>query len=167
MIFKSNNQYDHQIGHLVCEMDYIRKTTINLTNNLSIKELDFHIDENANSIGCLLMHISALEFKFLLNSLLKRPFNNNEQQKYGPAMPILMHQRLIKENSIQYYIDELNLVRQQTLYELRKLSDNWLYEEVFTSQGQILGNHLYLKKHILYDETAHQGQIKMIMKRIE
>ncbi|WP_158447838.1 hypothetical protein [Aquimarina longa] len=166
MIFQSNKDYDYQIGILVCEMEYIRNETINLTNTLSIKELDYHFDKNANSIGSLLMHISALEFKFLLNFLLKRPFSLKEREKFGPAMPSLMHQRLIKGNNIEYYINELKLVREQTCIELKKLSDDWLSKEIISSDEKNLGNHLYLKKHILYDEISHQGQIKMMIKRL-
>lgn len=166
-IFKSKENFDTQLGILACEMEYIRMETISLIEDLSDEDLDFHFDEHANSIGMLLMHISALEFKFLLNFLHKRPFTLEERQKYGPAMPMMMHQKLVHSNSKAFYIDQLALVRTQTFEALEKLKDSWLYEEVITPNGMHLGNHFFQQKHILFDEICHQGQIKIIRKRLQ
>ncbi|WP_170864660.1 DinB family protein [Aquimarina spongiae] len=148
-------------------MEYIRNETIRITKDLSVTDLDFRFDKDANSIGTLLMHIAALEFKFVLNFLFKRPFNNEEKEKYAPAMPIFMHKNLIKGNPITYYQSELLHVRKQTLSQYEMIKDEWLQQEVITPMGEKIGNHLYLNKHILFDEVSHQGQIKLIKKRLQ
>lgn len=158
--------YDFQIGILVCEMLYVRNCTFELTKNLSICELDYNFDDLSNSIGTLLLHISALEFKFNLNHFLKRPINNTEYQMFNKAMPIVMDKRLIYNNELEFYIETLEEVRNSTLKHLKKLNDQWLFEVIKNPQGKIIGNNFYLIKHILNDEINHQGQIKLILKRL-
>ena len=53
--------FTYQIGHLVSQMDYVRKTTIDAVKGLTIEELDFLPSDDSNSIGALLLHIAAIE----------------------------------------------------------------------------------------------------------
>ncbi|GAA0430489.1 hypothetical protein GCM10008934_19960 [Virgibacillus salarius] len=53
-----------QIGHLVSQMDYARKTTLEAVKGLTTSELDFLPNDDANSIGALLLHIAAVEKGF-------------------------------------------------------------------------------------------------------
>ena len=162
----SSKEYTFQIGVLVTEMVLVRNDTIRLTKNLSKKQLDFNFDELSNSIGTLLLHIAALELKFQLNHFFKRPFSEEEILKFGGAFPFNMDKRLVDDNSLEYYLDTLKEVRNTTLKEMKKLNDEWLEEEFILSNQQSLGNHHYLLRHIIHDELCHQGQIKLILKRL-
>ena len=165
----SDKDFDHQIGILVSEMKYVRDQTFLLTQqiDLSIADLDYNFDSLSNSIGTLLLHIAAHEFKFQLNHFFKRPITKIEFEKYTGAMPHMMHKRLIKGNDFSFYKKELDGIRENTLKHLKKLNDVWLFEEFVTPNGKYLGNNYYLLRHVIDDEINHQGQIKIILKRLK
>ncbi|MEP1488488.1 MAG: hypothetical protein ABJK28_08675 [Algibacter sp.] len=148
-------------------MDYIRNNTFKLTKDLSIYDLDYNFDNLSNSIGTLLLHITALEFKFQLNHFYKRDITKNEYEKYANAMPKYMNTRKIHGNNLNFYLNELKQIRRKTLLELKHLNDEWLFKEIISSKGNNLGNYYYLLKHIINDEISHQGQIKIILKRLK
>ncbi len=164
----SKEGFDHQIGILVSEMEYVRNETYRLISakKLTIKDLDFNFDALSNSIGTILLHIATHEFKFQLNHFYKRGITEAEYEKYLGGMPFMMHKRLISGNDLAFYIEELKTIRENTLANLKKMKDDWLFEDVITSSGKNIGNNYYLFRHVVDDEINHQGQIKMILKRI-
>ena len=44
---------------------------------------------------------------------------------------------------------------------------NGYLKEILLSNGNSIGNYYYHLKHVIDDEINHQGQIKMILKRIQ
>ena len=162
----SLKEYKFQIGVLICEMILVRQKTFYLTKNLSIKQLDFNLDGKSNSIGTLLLHIAALEIKFQYNHFNKK-ITDFELDILYRASPYNMSKRLICENNLDYYTQILKEARISTKKELKKVNDEWLLEEVNTSDGALIGNNHYLLRHIINDEISHQGQIKMILKRLK
>lgn len=162
----SFKEYSFQIGVIVSEIVLVREETFRLAKGLSIEHLDYNFDDQSNSIGTLLLHIAALELKFQLDHFFKRSFSEEEVLKFGGAFPFNMDKRLVDGNPIEYYFDTLKEVRNTTLKEMKKLDDKWLGEEFILSNQQSLGNHHYLLRHIIHDELCHQGQIKLILKRL-
>lgn len=53
--------YTPQIGTLLSTMTMMRTWVIHNVKDLSVKELDFQIDEQSNSIGSMLLHLAATE----------------------------------------------------------------------------------------------------------
>ena len=45
-------------------MNYARITTFDAVKGLSVSDLDFLLDDKANTIGMLLLHIASVEFEF-------------------------------------------------------------------------------------------------------
>ncbi len=165
----SREGFDHQIGILVSEMEYVRKETYRLLHMqaLSMYDLDFNFDPYSNSIGTLLLHIAVHEFKFQLNYFYKRGVTQDEFKLYGNAMPAMMDKRLVVGNDLDFYSKELDTIRSNTFSYLKKHDDLWLFEEVVLSNGKSIGNHYYQLRHVIDDEINHQGQIKMILKRLQ
>lgn len=58
-----------EFSKLVSMMNYARYTTMQAVEGLTIEELDYLYDEEANSIGMLLYHMAAIEF--YINTLQK------------------------------------------------------------------------------------------------
>jgi len=105
----SPKAYTDQIGFLVSEMTIVRNKTLGLTRNLCVQELDFNFDTQSNSIGTLLLHIAALEFKFQLDHFFKRNFTTSELEKYIAAAPFNMHKRLVCGNSYEFYASTMKM----------------------------------------------------------
>ena len=165
----SKQGFDFQIGILVSEMEYVRKETYRLLNtrDLSINDLDFNFDAYSNSIGTLLLHIACHEFKFQLNHFYKRNITEDEFKHFGNAMPFNMHKRLVFGNDLTFYKKELNTIRENSLSHLKDLDDKWLFQDIILSNGKNIGNYYYHLKHVINDEINHQGQIKIILKRLQ
>lgn len=163
---KSHEDYSLQLGYIISEMISVRNETFRLVEGLSVKSLDHNFDDKSNSIGTLLLHIAALELKFQLDHFFHRPFSKQEIIKYGGAFPFNMDQRRVHGNPLEYYIDTLKEVRSTTLAEMKKLRDEWLEEKSVLSNQHYLRSHHYELKHIMHDELCHQGQIKLILKRL-
>jgi Protein of unknown function (DUF664) len=70
-----------EIGRLISMMDYTRHTTMCEIKGLSQEELDYHFDENSNSIGMLLYHMASLEKAFQIITFEARDLTDEEWEE--------------------------------------------------------------------------------------
>ncbi|QGQ95454.1 DUF664 domain-containing protein [Paenibacillus psychroresistens] len=114
-------EFTPQIGRLVSMMNYARVTTLNTIEGLSVDQLDYLHDADSNSIGALLMHLAAVELGYQLDTFEKRKPNEAEIKKWQPAYELGdLGRKEIKGHSLDFYINELEEMRQNTLQEFRK-----------------------------------------------
>ena len=158
-------QYDTQVGHLVSIMNLTRNATLNIVKDLDIQQLDFEIDPASNSIGSLLMHIGALEFFTQLHIFKYLPYERHDMVQWHKAVSGELPKKLIRGNSLEYYIEALEKVRNITLKNLSLLKDDWLYQEIILPDNVIMNNYFKIY-HTSEDELCHQGQIKWLKKRL-
>jgi uncharacterized damage-inducible protein DinB len=155
--------FTHQIGHLVSQMDYARKTTLDAVKGLTVEELEFLPSEESNSIGALLLHIAAIEKGFQIEIFDGRTPNEQEMAEWGDPYSLGVKGRQnIKGNTLEFYITKLEEVRQRTLQEFAKLNDGWLYENRLWDNHQ--SNNYFIWFHVFEDEINHRGQIRLIRK---
>lgn len=163
---KSIDGFSPQIGHLLSLMNYARITTFDMTEGLSISDLDFLLDEKANSIGMLLSHIASVEWVYYVSTIEIRKPTELEMEYWSPSLDLGdLGRKTIKGNPVEFYIERLESVREKTLSALSKLDDTWLYEESDFWDNKITNNY-FKWFHVLEDEINHRGQIRMIKKRI-
>ena len=62
--------YSPQIGTLVSEMAFMRGQIYNSAKGMTQNDLDFLLDDKANRIGALLLHLAAIEAFYQLNTFL-------------------------------------------------------------------------------------------------
>src|SRR6266700_3684388 len=60
--------YSPQIGTLVSEMTWMRGAVLRSTKGMTQEQLDFLLDNKANRIGALLLHLAATEKIYQLNT---------------------------------------------------------------------------------------------------
>lgn len=73
--------------------------------------------------------------------------------------------RAIRGHEIQYYVQLLQSVREESLKYLSEQSDEWLMPERKWPNGVIYNQH-YLWYHVLEDEISHRGQIRMLKSKL-
>lgn len=162
----SQERYADKIGDLVFMMEHVRAVTIEEVKGIGKVDLDHLEHKHDNSIGALLLHIAAIEKVHQLISFEGRDFNEEEHLHWGSAIELGEKARQdIKNNSIEYYIDKLNQVRNKTFQEFEQKDDTWLYEQKEWPNG-IPYNNYYLWFHVLEDEINHRGQIRAIKRRL-
>ena len=157
--------YTPQIGRLVSMMNYVRSVTIDSVQNLTTQQLDFLLDEKANSIGALLLHIASTDMFFRIFSFDNRELTEEEDNHWAAASYLgEPAKEQIKGNRLEYYLDVLNSERNKVLDLFKTVNDNWLYEEKPLWYNKPANNY-FMWFHVFEDEINHRGQINLIRKR--
>ena len=159
--------FSSHISILVSTMQNCRETTIRWVKDLTIHQLDYLYDENANSIGALLLHMAAIEaaykeYTFFGTNILDNP---ERIQKWEIPMNLGEEARqAIRGYPITYYLDELAAMRELTLSHFRRLDDDWLWRE--SPWNDLIANNYWMWYHVYEDEINHRGEISWLKSRI-
>lgn len=160
--------YSPQVGILVSMMNWMRDSVIRAVQGLSQTELDYLPDENANTIGALLLHLAATDVVYqdlTFNNL--KTFSEENKKKWGVAMSLGAEGRKqIKGNNLDYYLNALKKVREKTLQEFKKRDDKWLAQVDPKFFGGKPTNNFCKWFHVCEHEANHRGQITTIKKRL-
>jgi uncharacterized damage-inducible protein DinB len=131
--------------------------------DLSISETDFLLDENANSIGTLIMHLAATEKMYQVRTFENRVFNEEEEKEWSTAMSMGKEaQEKYNGKDIKEYLKVYKEVRQTTLEFLKDKDDAWLT----TIYKEWNMNYHWAWYHVMEHQSSHLGQILLISKRI-
>ena len=60
-VFGPKEGYTEHMGILVSMLDWMRMVILSPVRDMSISDLDYLVDDDANSIGAMLMHLAATE----------------------------------------------------------------------------------------------------------
>lgn len=158
--------YSPQIGTLVSMMEFMRAQVINNTKGLTVEQLDWLIDDKANTIGAMMFHLAATDAFYNENTFKGAEwgkFSPEATKKFGVAMGLGAEARkTIKGNSLDFYLSLLHETRENTLAEFRKKDDAW-----FMTIDKNFGWNNYGKWfHVCEHEGNHDGQIKFLKSRM-
>nr|WP_081671655.1 DinB family protein [Paenibacillus antibioticophila] len=167
LLIKDIPGYSPQISRLVSMMNYARYTTLEAVKDLTQAELDFLLDGQSNSIGALLLHFAAVEYAYQVSTFEKRDLNEEELLIWGPALELgKVGQEQIKGHELEYYLHQLDQVRNRTLEFFKSVNDDWLdTEEDFWYEKK--ANYYFMWFHVFEDELNHRGQIRLIRNRLK
>ena len=162
--------YTPQIGTLVSMMDWMRMVILNPVRNISVSDLDYLVDENANSIGAMLMHLAATERFYQIHTFENKTWGDwskEDADKWNVASGLGDRARKeIKGNNLDYYLEHLSEVRENTLKEFKNRDDEWLmYVDNDFPWGPT--NNYCKWFHVCEHESNHNGQFKFIKSRIK
>ena len=161
--------FSPQVGTLVSEMAFMRAQVLNSVKGMSQKDLDFLLDDKANRIGALLMHLAAAERFYQYNTfdgLAPAKLPEEWKQKWDVAMDLGNPARkAIVGNGLDYYLNILTETREKTLEEFRKRDDVWL-AAVDKTWGWGPTNNYCKWFHVTEHEANHNGQIKLLKSRL-
>jgi uncharacterized damage-inducible protein DinB len=147
-------------------MNYTRYTTIEAVKDLTMEELDFLYDEEANSIGMLLAHMAAVEKAYQIETFENRDLTEEELSLLLPALDLgSLGREQIKGNTIEYYLEQLAAVRNKTIDTFKTLPDEWLFEQTPFWWDRPANNY-FKWFHVFEDELSHRGQIRLIKKMV-
>jgi Protein of unknown function (DUF664) len=161
--------YPPQIGTLVSQMAFMRWQVLSSVKGMPQRDLDFLLDDKANRMGALLMHLVAVEKFFQLNTLDGlEPAKLPEEWKEKWGMPMELGEparKAIVGHDLDYYLNLLNETREKTLAEFRKRDDAWL-AAVDKTWGWGPTNNYCKWFHVTEHEANHNGQIKFLKSRL-
>jgi uncharacterized damage-inducible protein DinB len=151
-------------------MAWMRDAVLRSTKGMTQDQLDFLLDDKANRIGALLLHLAATEKLYQLNTF----------ENVGPdaldkspafkdwAVPMELGEparKAIKGHSLDHHLNLLHEGREITLSEFRKRDDAWLLA-VDKSWPWGPTNTLCKWFHVTEHESHHAGQISLLKSRV-
>jgi hypothetical protein len=161
--------YTPLIGTLVSMLTWMRQAVLSSVKDMKQADLDFLLDGKANTIGALLMHLSATERFYAAHTFDGADWEKlpDSVKKWEVAMDLGEPARKsIKGNNLDYYMNALAESRAHTLAELKKRDDKWL---MTTEPKGFFGgpmNYFCEWFHVCEHESNHNGQIKLIRGRL-
>ncbi len=161
--------YAPQIGTLLSTMTMMRAWVIESVQGLNPDQLDYQLDDQSNSIGAMLLHLAATERYYQLNTFDEMEWGTwSDEIKKEWDIPMGLGEEAkekIKGNEISFYLSKLDEVREITKSEFAKRDDDWLMKSELFFENKPTNN--YCKWfHVCEHESNHNGQIKLIKKRI-
>lgn len=163
--------YSPQIGVFVSQLTWMREANgvLTATKGLTQADLDVLFDQNANTIGALMLHLAATENYYRMNTfdgMKWDSWSETIKQQWDPAMNLGdAGRKTIKGHDRDYYVSILHEVREKTLAEFRKRDDTWLLAVDKTSEWGPT-NNLCKWFHVCEHEAHHTGQIALLKKRL-
>lgn len=157
------DKYDNNVGILTEMLEDLKFRIETSVKYLSQEETDFLLDENANRIGALILHLAATEAYYQVYTFENRQFNIEEEHKWATALSLGEDAReAFIDKPIDYYLEEWNKVRATTLSMLKEKDDKWLDAVVPFSS---MNNH-WAWFHVMEHQANHMGQINFLKKRV-
>ena len=161
--------YSPQIGTLVSMMAFCRAAVLRAVKGMSTEQLDFLLDDKANTIGALLFHLAATDafyHEHTFKGVKWGGWDESVEKKFGLAMELGEPARKsIRGNNLDFYLNLLHETRENTLAAFRKKDDNWLMS-VDDSWSWGPTNNYCKWFHVCEHESHHQGQMALIKSRI-
>ena len=168
-VFSPTPGFSPQIGILVAEMAWMREAVLRATKGMTQDQLDFLLDNKANRIGALILHLAATEKLYQLNTFdnvgVRELFTGSAFKDWSIPMNLGDPAReAIKGHSLDYYLNLLSEGREKTLAEFRKRDDAWLMS---VDKTFVWGptNNLCKWFHVCEHESHHTGQISLLKGR--
>ena len=161
-IIEAPKGYSMQVGTTVSMLEDLKKRVTASVENLNQKETDFLLDDNANRIGALIMHLAATEKYYQVLTFENRGFNAEEKEKWEDALSLGEPAREKFQNQpIAYYLDIWDEVRKENLRLLKTKDDKWLNAKI----KKTTTNNYWAWYHVMEHQSNHMGQINLIAKR--
>lgn len=154
--------YTPNIGVMVCMLEDLKNRITEQVKDLDQSQTDFLYDEDANSIGSLIMHLVSTEAYYQIETIEGRQFTEDEKARLGVAGGLNDEtKKRLRGKPIQHYLDLWNEVRQKTLTGLKTKDDEW-----FASNIEEGINYHWVWYHVMEHSANHMGQIATIKNRL-
>lgn len=154
--------YSPNIGVMVSMLEDLKDRITEQVKDLDQSQTDFLYDEDANSIGSLVMHLVSTEAYYQIETLEGRQLTEDEQKRLGVGGALNDEsKKILQGKPIQHYLDLWNEVRQKTLAGLKTKDDKW-----FTSNIEEGINYHWVWYHVMEHSANHMGQIGSVKNRL-
>jgi len=156
--------YSTEIGNMVSMLEDLKARVTRSVSELTIEETDFLLDDEANSVGAMILHLAATEKLYQVYTFENRSLNVKENAKWDVAQNLGEAGRnQIKDKPIDYYLEIWSEVRSETLRLLKTKDDQWFNSKILDTE---MNNH-WAWYHVMEHQANHMGQIRFILKRTE
>jgi uncharacterized damage-inducible protein DinB len=160
--------YAEWAGRYVAQMEEVRRDLLEQVQGLTVEQLDWHPDEQTESIGTQLLHLDAIEWSWMHEDLLGTP-SEQYPGSWEEALPIRFRLPQVTGRPLEWYLEKMQATRQLTLDILKGMTgadQSRLVGEAEPSSGEEPRSRLYtidwIVWHVIQHESAHLGQIELL-----
>ena len=114
--------YSPQVGRYVAQLDEVRNDLLHELEDLTIEQIDWHPDEQTESIGTLLLHLDAVEWSWIHQDIFGAG-DDAYPGSWDEAMPIRVGVQQVQGRPLEAYLEQLTATRARTLEVLRGFTD--------------------------------------------
>ncbi len=155
--------YSPQVGTLITMLNNLKERIEYTVGDLSQEELDYVLDEKANSIGALLAHLTATEKLYQIITFEQREPNDEEMAILNDAMELgELGRKNLQGKDVKKYLEEFTEARNTTMELLKEKDDEWLA----TVPEESSVSNFFSWFHVMEHQSSHLGQILLLKKRI-
>lgn len=155
--------YTTQVGVIVSMLDDLKGRVEYHVKGLDQQETDFLLDDQANSIGAMILHLAATE-RIYQRMTFEGWEYRTEDDEWAVAMGLGDRAREeLQGKPISYYLGKWDEVRAKTKEVLKTKDDAWLAEMMYDDSM----NFHWAWYHVMEHQANHMGQIVLIKKRLE
>ena len=155
--------YSQDIGNMVAMLDDIKGRIHRLTMSMNQEQVDFLLDDQANRIGAMIMHLAATEKFYQVYTFENREFNEAEEKEWMTGLMLGDNAReTFQGKPISYYFEIWDQVRADTKELLKEKDDKWFTSKIKDSKA----NNHWAWFHVMEHQSNHMGQIALIRSRL-
>ncbi len=159
---KATEGYSPNIGLMVDMLEDLKERVEFEVKDLELSQIDYQYDQDANSIGSLVMHLVSTEAYYQVETLEGRQWTEDEKARIGLAGALSDEsKKVLKGKPIKFYLDLWDEVRQKTLSGLKTKDDEW-----FASNIEEGINYHWVWYHVMEHSASHLGQINTVKNRL-
>jgi uncharacterized damage-inducible protein DinB len=148
------------IGRYVAQLGETRREVLSQIGALTPNQLNWHPNEQTESIGTQILHIAAIEWSWVFEDIFQRPASDYDG--WDEALPLRLGLPQVRDRPLSYFTDRLNRVRRDVLDALRGLADDDL-PRLIPGEGGHLFSIDWILFHLVHHEAHHAGQIELLV----
>lgn len=165
---KNTEGYTPQMGALVSMMDDLKGRVTRQVKDLDQDGTDFLLDDQANRLGALILHLAATELYYQEATFYDSKLDEKKDEEWLTALRLgnKAREELVGK-PISYYLDKWDEVRAKTKEVLKTKDDEWLLKSREAWQEGIDYNYYWAWYHVMEHQANHMGQIALVKKRMD
>ncbi|SNT28382.1 Protein of unknown function [Ekhidna lutea] len=164
---KNLEGYTPQMGALVSMMDDLKARVTRQVKDLDQDGTDFLLDDQANRLGALILHLAATEKYYQEATFYDEKLDEVDDEEWLTALRLGDKAREeLQGKPMSYYMDKWDEVRAKTKEVLKTKDDDWLLQLRDNAPGSAEYNYYWAWYHVMEHQANHMGQIALVKKRM-
>lgn len=158
--------YSPQMGALVGMLDDLKGRVTRQVKDLNQEETDFLLDDKANRMGAIILHLAATELYYQRATFYDSTLAEEEVEWWTALRLGDQAREDLQGKPISYYLDKWEQVRAETKKVLKTKDDQWLLQLRDVGPPNSDYNYYWAWYHVMEHQANHMGQIALIKKRL-
>ena len=150
-----------RVGLYFAQLEDVRAETKRYVAGLTPEKLSWTPHSTVESIGTQLLHIAGVERSWIGEDIEGRAMG----QEWALAFPLRVKMQQVQGEPLEFFLEKLDSVREETRAALSRLSDSDLHRPIQTLDAPPEADRFtveWILYHLVEHEAHHRGQIALL-----